>query len=214
MSKRLDWLGETYVFLTLDASSWYWQIEIDDRDKEETKFTLHHGLFRFLRMPFPCTLSKRAMDIILSMFKMYSALVDLKYVAIFLSSVEEHLSHVKIVIGLLLRASVSLKLKKWFFVDAYFDYLAHIVRPLRRDISIEAINAICRPKSLTNMTELKSFLVFCDVFQRFVPNFTRIGSLFIGKVGKDQPSHFGRLIKTRMEALETVQHQLMSPLIL
>lgn len=39
-------------YSTMDLASGYWQIEIDEKDKEKTAFISHMGLFEFIRMPF------------------------------------------------------------------------------------------------------------------------------------------------------------------
>lgn len=48
MDEYLDSLGEVHIFRTLNASYGYWQIKIDDPDKDKTTFTSHHGQYRFL----------------------------------------------------------------------------------------------------------------------------------------------------------------------
>lgn len=60
-------LGDAAVINTLDAI--YCRIEMDDAGKNNTTFTYHCGLFRFLRMPFglknAAAMSQQAFDIIL-----------------------------------------------------------------------------------------------------------------------------------------------------
>ena len=45
-------LGKTEFFITLDLKSGYWQIPIDENDKEKTAFTCHRGLYEYNVMPF------------------------------------------------------------------------------------------------------------------------------------------------------------------
>lgn len=47
-----DMLGKAFGFLTLDASSSHPRIEFEDDEKKKTAFTLHHGLQRFVCIPF------------------------------------------------------------------------------------------------------------------------------------------------------------------
>ncbi|UYV79438.1 hypothetical protein LAZ67_17002614, partial [Cordylochernes scorpioides] len=44
-------LGSTY-FSAIDLRSGYWQVEVEERDKEKTAFTTAHGLYEFNVMPF------------------------------------------------------------------------------------------------------------------------------------------------------------------
>lgn len=43
--KCIDSLGDATVFSTLDANSGYWQVEIEESDRDKTAFTSHHGLY-------------------------------------------------------------------------------------------------------------------------------------------------------------------------
>ena len=45
-------LGEAKYFTTLDLKSGYWQIPLDDQDKEKTAFCCHRGLYEYNVMPF------------------------------------------------------------------------------------------------------------------------------------------------------------------
>lgn len=92
----------------------YWRIQIDDRDIDKTTFTSHHGLHRYLGMPFSLknapTTFQRAIDIILSAVMLHSAFIFVDDVVIFSRSVEEHPGHLQTSLRLLSRADVSLKL--------------------------------------------------------------------------------------------------------
>lgn len=65
-----DSFGEVAVLSTVDVNSWYLQIKIDERKRENTVFASHHSLYWFMRMSFgpknaPETF-QRAMDGILA----------------------------------------------------------------------------------------------------------------------------------------------------
>lgn len=78
MEECIDSVGEAKVFSTLDTNAGYWQIEIDDAEKEKT-FTSHHFLYQFTRIPFGLNNSpdsiQRVIDVILASFKWQFALV-------------------------------------------------------------------------------------------------------------------------------------------
>ena len=48
----LDTLSGARYFCTMDLASGYWQIEMDEKDKEKTAFITHKGVFHFKVMPF------------------------------------------------------------------------------------------------------------------------------------------------------------------
>ena len=45
-------LGKAKYFTTMDLKSGYWQVLMDETDREKTAFACHRGLFEFLVMPF------------------------------------------------------------------------------------------------------------------------------------------------------------------
>ena len=45
-------LGKAKFFTSLDLKSGYWQVAIEEKDKEKTAFACHRGLFEFNVMPF------------------------------------------------------------------------------------------------------------------------------------------------------------------
>ena len=77
----LDTLAGSKWFSTLHLISGYWQVEIDDRDREKTAFTTPEGLFEFNVMPFglcntPATF-QRLKDLVLAGLQWSSCLVYL-----------------------------------------------------------------------------------------------------------------------------------------
>lgn len=214
----IDSLGESTVFSTLDANSGYWKVEIDDRDKDKTAFTSHHGLYRFTRMPFglknaPATF-QRAMDVIVAPVRWQTALVYLDDIVIFFRTLEEHITHVRQVLSLLQNAGVTLKVKKCRFITNTIGYLGHVIRPRRLKLASHATIAIKQLQEPRNVTKLRSYLGLCSVFRRFVPNFARIAASLNRKLRKDQPKEFGTLNDDERCAMKTLQEKLISPPIL
>lgn len=52
IDEYIDSLADSQMFSTLDANFGYWQVDIEEADRDKTSITSHHGLYRFLRMPF------------------------------------------------------------------------------------------------------------------------------------------------------------------
>ena len=70
ISDTLDTLAGSTWFTTLDLLSGYWQVMLDEQDKEKTAFATRDGLYQFKVMPFglcngPATF-QRIMDLVLS----------------------------------------------------------------------------------------------------------------------------------------------------
>mgnify|MGYP003465558827 FL=1 len=106
----LDSLGDARYFTTLDANCGYWQIDVNEADREKTAFTSHKGLFQFKRMPFglmtaPATF-QRAIDVVLSSVRFQCALTYLDDIVIYSPTFDQHLLDLARVLQLLRDAGV------------------------------------------------------------------------------------------------------------
>lgn len=102
---------------------------VDDQDK--TTFKCHKGTHEYIRLPFgvanaPATF-QRDIHRILSGVKWKPCLVPLDDVIVFSPTVEEHITHLHAVFGLLSRAGVSLKASKGLLFQDEVEYLGLIV---------------------------------------------------------------------------------------
>lgn len=87
ISDTLDALAGSEWFCTLDLVSGYWQVELDERDKEKTAFSTRQGLFQWKVMPFglcnaPATF-ERLMELVLRGLCWKSCLVYLDDVIVY-----------------------------------------------------------------------------------------------------------------------------------
>lgn len=180
MEECLDSLGEATVFTTLDCNSGYWQIPVAAEDRDKTTFSCHAGTYRYKRMPFglataPATF-QRTLDMVLSKFNWRTCLVYLDDVIIFSEDVESHFVHVDRILSALQHAGVSLNLKKCEFFTNTVKYLGPIIRPGTLSIDETKVVALTKAQHPRNHTELRSFLGFCNVYRRFVQNYSQIAA--------------------------------------
>jgi hypothetical protein len=218
MDDYLDSLGEARWFTTLDCNSGYWQIPVAEEDKDKTAFVTHCGIHRFNRMPFglvnaPATF-QRALDMIVAGVKWMYALVYLDDVIIYSRTFEDHLKHVSHVLALLKGAGVSLKLKKCYFFKSEVEYLGHIVTPGRLHVSDKNVVALKQAQHPTNKTELRSFLGMCNVYRKFVPQFSKIATPLTELLRKGQPDTFDSLTEEQIKAFDTLREALSNPPVL
>ena len=176
MDEYLDSLGEAKWFTTLDANSGYWQVEIHPDDIHKTSFVCHSGTYQFLRMPFGLTNApatfQRLMDIALNKFKWQNCLVYLDDIVIYSNTFDDHCRDVAQILEVLQQAGVSLKLKKCSFFTDNIQYLGHVVRPGQLAVAEKTITAVKQFRIPETQTQLWSFLGPCNVYRRFVPNFS------------------------------------------
>ena len=128
----LDALHGARWFSTLDLKSGYWQVPIQERDKEKTAFRTSSGrLYEFNQVPFglcntPATFS-RLMVRVLSGLHWETCLFYLDDIIIFSSTWEEHLARLRQVFEQLRHADLKLGAEKCTFAAKEVSYLGHRV---------------------------------------------------------------------------------------
>ncbi|GFX50886.1 hypothetical protein TNCV_2732371 [Trichonephila clavipes] len=115
----LDCLKGAKFFSSMDLRSGYWQIEIDEADREKTAFITPEGLYEFKVMPFglcnaPATF-ERMMDNLLRHFKWTMCLCYLDDIIVFSETFEDHLIRLRLVLKCLQEAGLKLNSKKCLF---------------------------------------------------------------------------------------------------
>ena len=190
MDDCIDSLGHARVFTTLDAMCGYWQLPIRPGDMEKTSFTCHQGTFMYNRMPFglcnaPATF-QRALDIILAGYRWQTCLVYLDDVIVFSRNEEDHIRHVREVLTALRDAGVTLKLRKCEFFTTSVKYLGHIIRPGRLEIDLARTAALKQAHHPKDQSELRSFLGCCNVYRRFIRDYTKMAAPLYAKLKKGE----------------------------
>ncbi|UYV77740.1 hypothetical protein LAZ67_15002095 [Cordylochernes scorpioides] len=171
----LDSLAGSSYFSTMDLRSGYWQIEVDEKDREKTAFITPDGLYEFQVMPFglcnaPATF-ERMIDSVLGSLKWNMCLCYLDDIVVYAPTFEEHLRHLQLVLSCIQKAGLSLNHKKCLFGSRRIKILGHLVdaNGIHPDPDkVEAVSKFPRPR---NISELKSFLGLCSYYRRFIENF-------------------------------------------
>ncbi|UYV77009.1 hypothetical protein LAZ67_14002807, partial [Cordylochernes scorpioides] len=171
----LDSLKGAKFYSSMDLRSGYWQIEVDEADREKTAFITPDGLYEFLVMLFglcnaPSTF-ERMMDKILKGLKWTMAVCYLDDIVVYSKSFNEHLHRLEIILQCLDKAELRLNPKKCLFGTKRIRVFGHLVDS--KDIypdpeKIEAIAKFPTPKSIT---DVRSFIGLCSYYRRFIENF-------------------------------------------
>ena len=137
-------------FSSMDLASGYWQVEMDEKDKEKTAFTCHLGLYEFNVMPFglknaPATF-QRLMNHVLREYLYELAVVYIDDILIYSKTFEEHMEYVEKIFRKLKEEGLMIKLKKCKFCEPNIEFLGHVQLKL-------VITNLYIPKS--GYTELK-----------------------------------------------------------
>ena len=126
-----DSLASCKYFTTLDLASVYWQVALEESDKEKTAFSTLQGHYEFNVMSFGLTNApatfQRLMECVLTRLTNEQCLIYLDDIIVFSSSFVEYLQQLRNIFVVLHQACLQLKLSKSTIASTTAHYLGHVV---------------------------------------------------------------------------------------
>ena len=176
----LDMLGGARYFATVDLASGYWQVAMDEADREKTAVCTHQGLYQFKRMPFglcnaPSTF-ERLMDVVLRGLVGLQCLVYLDDVIVFGATITECCDRLEEVLTRLESAGLKVKGTKCQLFQTEVEYLGHVVSAAgvaTDPKKVEAVRDWSRPRCVK---EIRSYLGFCSYYRNYIQGFAQVAS--------------------------------------
>ena len=188
----LDSVAEARWLSKLDLKKGFYQISMLEGNKRKTAFCMPWGKFAFQRIPFglknaPATF-QRCMDAALAgQTEFSSAYID--DVLIYSASWEEHVAHVRAVLGALRKAGLTANPAKCQWRAHTLTYLGYEVGVGKLSIPEARIKAIQDYRWPSTKTGLKSFLGTTGYYWRFFPHYARkAGPLYHAPRKVDPPT--------------------------
>ncbi|MCG7879415.1 MAG: RNase H-like domain-containing protein, partial [Candidatus Thiodiazotropha endolucinida] len=198
-------LGRAKYFTSLDLKSGYWQVAMDEKDKEKTAFACHKGLFEFNVMPFGLSnapaVFQELMSVVLQGCNDF-ATAYLDDILIFSSSLEEHLRHISLIFDRLRQHNLKLKLKKCGFLKLETNYLGFVISEQGIKPDEKKVDAIRSLPVPTCVKEVRSFIGMCSYYRRFIPNFSQIAEPIIALTRKYAHFKWSDVHQTAFEFLK------------
>ena len=192
IDSTLDSLAGATYFTTLDLASGYWQVAVEEQDKEKTAFSTPDGHFEFNVMPFGLTNApatfQRLMECVLAGLVGEQCLIYLDDIIVFSSTFKEHVLRLSGVFQALNNAGLQLKPSKCHFALKEVRYLGHVVsqagiRP--DDDKVKAVSTYPVPRTTK---ELKRFLGLTNYYRRFIKDYAHIAEPLHKVQGKSKQS--------------------------
>ena len=178
IDSTLDTLSGAQWFSTLDLLSGYWQVEVDETDREKTAFCTTEGLFQFKVMPFglsnaPATF-QRLMDLTLAGLQWSQCLVYMDDVIVLGRTFQEHLDNLRSVFCRLREAGLKLKPCKCVFFRKSVKYLGHVVSRDGVSADPDKTKKVATWPIPNSIKEVQKFLGFASYYRRFIQDFAKI----------------------------------------
>ncbi|KAL5497311.1 hypothetical protein EMCRGX_G013768 [Ephydatia muelleri] len=178
IDETLESLSGSQFFTTLDLASGYWQVEVEEGDKEKTAFSTRDGHYEFNVMPFGLTNApatfERLMECVLAGLTYEQCLVYLDDIVIFSMTFPQHLERLATVFQHLRKAGLTLKPEKCHFAQKEIHYLGHIVSCKGVQADPEKIKAITSYPVPSDIKELRQFLGLSNYYRRFIEHYSDI----------------------------------------
>ena len=174
----LDTLAGARWFTTLDLLSGYWQVEIDENDREKTAFCTTESLFQFRVMPFglcnALATFQRLMDLVLAGLQWSRCLVYIDDIIVLGHSFSNHLHNLESVFSRLHKSGLKLKPSKCSFLQQRVQYLGHIISRDGVSADPSKVQKVVTWPAPISIREVQRFLGFASYHGRFVRNFAQI----------------------------------------
>ena len=184
----LDALGSAIYFSTFDLRSGYFQIAMEESDKDKTTFVTRRGTFRYASMPFglcnaPSTF-QRLMDVVMTGLNYEICLVYLDDIVLFSQTVDEHLVRLRQLLERLRRANLKLKPSKCHLLRKSVTFLGHVVSAEGIATDPDKVATVRDCPVPTSVTEVRQFTGLCNYYRRFLKNFARVAAPLHPLTGK------------------------------
>ena len=181
IEETMEHLYGAKFFSCLDLKSGYWQVEVDEADKEKTAFTLGTlGFFEWNSMPFGLTNSpatfQRLMQRCLGDLQPEECLVYLDDIIIFSATIEDHMERLEKVFAKLKEFGLKLKPSKCHFLKSQVTYLGHVISKDGIHTDPDKVAAVVNWPNPHDVSTLQQFLGFVGFYRRFIKNFSTIAA--------------------------------------
>lgn len=176
----LDSLTGSMYFSTLDLSSAYYQVEIEESHKKYTAFATRRGHYEFNRMPFglhsaPFTF-QRMMHLVLRSENWQQCLIYLDDVLIFAETFHEHMKRICNILSRFKESGIKLSPEKCHFFKTELCFLGHVVSRDGIKTDPTKIQVVKDWKKPMRIEDMRRFLGFANYYRKFVISYAKLSA--------------------------------------
>lgn len=191
LNSLLDKLGRAQYFTTLDLAKGFHQIPVREEDRSKTAFSTPFGHYEFIRMPFglknaPSTF-QRLMNKVLHEYMNKICVVYMDDILVFGTSLQEHLTNLKLIFIALRRAQLKIQIDKCDFLKKETQFLGHVLTTNGIKPDPAKVEIIRKLKIPDSTKKIKSFLGMTGFYRKFIKDYAKIACPMTRFLKKDQP---------------------------
>ena len=191
MDEILERVGSSKIISKIDLAKGFYQVEVEPESQEKTAFVSPYGKYHFTRMPFGLknapAMFQRLMEVVLGDCSGCSA-PYIDDVVVFSESAEEHVRHLRCVLGALRRYGLTIKEKKCEWGKVRLEYLGHVIGGGELAVPAHRAAAMAEYKQPHTKRQLRSFLGAAGYYRQFVEGYARMTSVLTPLTAKNAPS--------------------------
>ncbi|HLP34775.1 MAG TPA: reverse transcriptase domain-containing protein [Amoebophilaceae bacterium] len=190
----METLHEAQYFTVLDLLHGFYNLEIDENDREKTAFSTHDRHWEFIRLPMGLknspSIFQRLMQIVLSGCLGTFAFIYIDDILIHSKTAERHLQDLTTILQRLKRAGLRIKASKCQLFRTEVEYLGFLTGREVLKVNPRKMEAITNFPRPVKVRDVQAFLGLIGYFRIFVRNFAERARPLYQLLKQDQQWHW------------------------
>ena len=191
MDEIVERVGGSKIISKIDLAKGFYQVEVEPLSQEKTAFVCPYGKYEFKCMPFGLknapAMFQRLMEVVLGdCYGCSAPYID--DIIVFSENGEEHVQHLRCVLGALRRYGLTIKEAKCEWGKVKLEYLGHVIGGGELAVPAHRAAAMAEYKQPQTKKQLRSFLGAAGYYRQFVEGYARLSAVLSPWTSKSAPS--------------------------